>query len=108
MSFNDCPTYKLAKYLSKILTPTTNIATQKLKKKNSYQLKEELKDMQIPDDYDMVSFNVKALFTSIPIDLEILVVEESITEDPLLTTKTSLNIEDIMKLTKFCLETAYF
>ena len=106
MSFNDSPTYKLAKYLSKILTPTTNIATQKLK--NSYQLKEELKDMQIPDDYDMVSFDVKALFTSIPIDLAILAVEEAITVDPLLTTRTSLNIEDIMKLTKFCLETAYF
>ena len=44
-------------------------------------------------------FDVKALFTSIPIDLAILAVEEAITEDPLLTTRTSLNIEDIMKLT---------
>ena len=57
--------------------------------------------MQIPDEYDMDSFDVKALFTSIHIDLAILTLEGAITEDPLLTTRTSLNIEDTMKLTKF-------
>ena len=56
----------------------------------------------------MVSFDVNALFTSIPIDLAILAVEKAITEDPILNTKTYLDIEDIMKLTKFCLETTYF
>ena len=56
----------------------------------------------------MVSFDIKALFNTILIDLAILAVEKAITEDPLLTTRTSLNIEDILKLTKFCLETIYF
>ena len=39
------PTYQISKYLSKISTPLTNLANQKLK--NSYQVLEILSEMSI-------------------------------------------------------------
>ena len=42
------PTYQISKYLSKISTPLTNLANQKLK--NSYQVLEILSEMSIFSD----------------------------------------------------------
>ena len=42
-------------------------AEQKLK--NAHSLKELLSNMTVPEDHELVSFDVKSLFTSIPLDL---------------------------------------
>ena len=57
----------MAQHLSKVLTPITNLADQKLK--NTYEAKEKLSNHSIPDNYELVSFDVQKLFTSIPHDL---------------------------------------
>ena len=67
VSFIGSPTYSISKFLSKILTPFTNMAEQKLK--NAHSLKELLSNMTVPGDHELVSFDVKSLFTSIPLDL---------------------------------------
>ena len=43
------------------------MAEQKLK--NAPSLKELLSSMTVPEDHELVSFAVKSLFTSIPLDL---------------------------------------
>lgn len=103
-AFNDSPTYELAKFLSKLLMPITDTAPQKLK--NSYEIKDELSTFSISADHTMVSFDVKQLFTSIPIDLAIEAVSEALDNNDL--QNTSLNKDSILKLTKLCLQSAIF
>ena len=69
VSFIDSPTYQTAKLLSKILTPISDRAPQKLK--NSYKAKEQLSNVRVPATNVLISFDVKSLFTSIPHDLAI-------------------------------------
>ena len=64
VAFNDSLTYAVAKFLNKILTPFTEESEQKLK--NSAHAKELLEPITDPPDYELVSFDVKSLFTSIP------------------------------------------
>lgn len=76
VSFIDSPTYELAKFLSKLLTPITDKATQKLK--NSYQAKEVLETINVPEDNILVSYDVKSLFTCIPQDFALTCITEAI------------------------------
>lgn len=96
VSFIDSPTYFLAKYLSKLLMPSTDKATQKLK--NSYQLREELDAFKIPDNHLLISYDVKSLFTSIPLSFALESVAELIDEDVDLLNRTSLQKEDLINL----------
>ena len=65
MAAYNTATYKLAKFLVPILSKfTSNDYTVK----NSYELTESLSKCRIPDSYYMCSYDVKSLFTNIPID----------------------------------------
>ena len=61
--------------------------------------------VQIPDDYKLVSFDLKSLFTSIPLQLALQWTKNAIVQstDPL-----PLLTEDIMDLLNFCLTSTYF
>jgi hypothetical protein len=67
VSFIETPTYNTASFISKLLMPLTEKSGVKLK--NSCHAKELLKLQIIPPGHKLVSFDVKSLFTSIPIDL---------------------------------------
>jgi hypothetical protein len=67
VSFINSPSYGIAQYLSKVLMPATNKSVHKLK--NTMDDKAKLEGAVIPSTHTMVSFDVKALFTSIPQDL---------------------------------------
>lgn len=107
VSFIGSPTYQISKYLSKILTPFTNLANQKLK--NSYQIREILSEMSISSDDVLVSYDVKSLFTSIPLDLARESVKLSLENHPqLLSQITSLTCDDILGLLDLCFSGAVF
>ena len=101
VSFCGSPTYQLFKYLTTILQPLTD--------KSRLQSKEDFinatKTVQILDDYKLVSFDVKSLFTSIPLLLALKCTENAILQstDPL-----PLPTEDIMDLLNLCLTSTYF
>ena len=76
--------------------PTTNKAPQKLK--NSTDFINCLKNIKIPHDYSLVSFDVKSLFTSIPLDLAIESISEAIDNDFEIFRRTKLNKSQILKL----------
>ena len=67
VSFCGSPTYQLSKYLTTILQPLTDKSTRKLQSTEDFI--DAIKTTQIPDDYKLVSFDVKSLFTSIPLQL---------------------------------------
>jgi hypothetical protein len=92
--------------LSKLLTPLTNKSNIKLK--NSYKAKEMLKSKVIPNGYSLVSFDVKSLFTSIPIELAIISVKEFLQLHPDIFNETPMNENEIISLVEICLKSSFF
>ena len=90
----------MSKYLTTILQPLTDKSRRKLQSTEDFI--NATKTVQIPDDYKLVSFDVKSLFTSIPLQLALQCNETAILQstDPLL-----LPTEDIMDL---CFKSTYF
>ena len=76
VSFCGSPTYQLSKYLTTILQPLTDKSRRKLQSTEDFI--NATKTLQIPDDYKIVSFNVKSLFTSIPLQLALQCTETAI------------------------------
>ena len=97
------PTYQLSKYLTTILQPLTDKSRRKLQSTENFI--DAIKDVQIPDDYKLVSFDVKSLFTSIPLQLALQCTETAIQQS---TDALPLPTEDIMDLLNLCLTSTYF
>ena len=76
--------------------------------KNSIDFVEKIKDLEVPPGYKMVSFDVSALFTSIPIDLALTSIRSKLVKDPSWRTHTELSLEQVMTLLELCLSNTYF
>ena len=103
VSFCGSPTYQLSKYLTTILQPLTDKSRPKLQSTEDFI--DAMKTTQIPDDYKLVSFDVKSLFTSIPLQLALQCTETAIRQS---TATLPLPTEDIMDLLNLCLASTYF
>ena len=101
--FCGSPTCQLSKCLTTILQPLTDKSRRKLQSTEDFI--NATKTVKIPDDYKLVSFYVKSLFTSIPFQLELQCTEIAIWKftDPL-----PLSTENIMDLLNLCLASTYF
>jgi len=66
------------------------------------------KDVQIQDDEIMVSFDVTAQFTCIPIDLARRTLEAAITTDQYLADNSRLSPTQLLSLVDLCLTSTYF
>ena len=60
-----------------------------------------------PDEYIM-SYDVSALFTSIPIEPAINIIEIHLKKDTDLYNRTKMKIQHIISLLRFCLNNSYF
>ena len=69
---------------------------------------EVFKDVKLKNDEILVSFDVKSLFTSIPIEEAISVCESRLNEDTTLKTRTDLSVQTIIQLLRFCLTSITF
>ena len=103
VSFCGSPMYQLSKYLMAILQPLTDKSRRKLQSTKNFI--DAIKTVQIPDDYKLVSFNVKSLFTSIPLQLALQCAETTIQQS---TVKLPLPTEDIIDLLNLCVTLTYF
>ena len=103
VSFCGSPTYQLSKYLTTILQSLTDKSRRKLQSTENFI--DAIKTVQIPDDYKLVSFDVKSLFTSIPLQLALQCTETAVQQS---TVKLPLPTEDIMDLLNLCLTSTYF
>ena len=86
-----------------MLQPLTDKSRRKLQSTEDFI--NAIKTVQIPDDYKLVSFDLKSLFTSILLQLALQCTETAILQstDPL-----PLLTEDIMDLLNLCLTSTYF
>ena len=106
ISFCDSPTDQVSKFLTKILNPMTNIAEQKLK--NSAHVKNELSNVTLSNDENLISFDVRSLFTQIPPDLALTSLDEALEENDLWKRNTLLDKNEILDLVKICLSSTVF
>ena len=91
VSFCGSPTYQLFKYLTTILQPLTDKFRRKLQ--SSEDFIDSTKTARIPDSYKLVSFDVKSLFTNIPLQFALQCTETAIRQS---TATLPLPTEDIM------------
>lgn len=61
------PSYNLSKYYHKVLSNVTGKKTSHIE--NSIDFINKIKNITIPDNYKLISFDVTSLFTNIPLDL---------------------------------------
>ena len=75
---------------------------------NTQDFIQQIKDIKLQEDLCMVSFDVKALFTSMPIKAAINTIKKLLEEDPELHKRTSLSVKKITRLLEYCLTSTYF
>ena len=76
--------------------------------KNSTDFVETIKDLEVPPGRKMVSYDVTTLFTSIPVDQTIKIVERRLIQDQHLSKRSELCIGQLLQLLTFCLNNTYF
>lgn len=97
------PAYKLSKHLTYILN---NISNNDINIKNSYEFKNFINNTPIVNENQLVSFDVISLFTNIPIDKVIEIIE---TKWEKLKQYTNIPKESFIIMLKFCIsECNYF
>ena len=61
-------TYRLAKHLAKLLLP---LSTSEYTVKSAKDFIDKIRTIKVPKEYHMVSFEVKSLFTNVPLEYTI-------------------------------------
>ena len=92
-----------AKYLSKLLSP---LATSEYTIKNTNKLIKRLKEENIPRNYIMVSFDVKSLFTNVPLKKAIDVILRKVYDEKLI--KTDITKDEMETLLLLCTKEVHF
>ena len=99
-------TYETSKELAKILKP---LAGQKpYHVQSNREFLHQLKDQKLGPDDIIMSYDVKVLFTSVPIQPAIYIIVKLLEKDPALKQRTSMTIRHITSLLEFCLRSTYF
>ena len=105
VSFVSSPTYALSKYLARVLSPL--VGNSKSFVASSSEFVTFSKEVTIPDNYELVSFDVVSLFTNVPIDLALSVVEKRLDEMDV-SDRTPLSKEALVSLLRLCLSSTNF
>ena len=88
VSTTGSPTYRLAKELARILTPLAGNSTHVVR--NSKSFVDRIRNVETLPQDRLVSFDVTSLFTQVPVDEAIRVVEEKLSMDETLQERTSI------------------
>ncbi len=102
-----CFTHEPARFLARILGPTAKQASA-FSVKNSKEFVRRIRVVVVRDGYVMVSFDVTALFTSIPIKKALEYVRIELEADEGLSSRTKLSVDEIMDMLELCLSNTVF
>ena len=99
-------TYGVAKELSHIIKPLVGQSPHHLK--NTQHFIQQLQGKRLEPGEVITSFDVKALFTSVPIQPSIQIVKQRLQQDTTLPQRTCMSIPQIIILLELCLTNTYF
>ena len=99
-------TYGVAKVLAGIICPLVGQSPHHLK--NTQPFVDHIIQVKLEPGEVITSFDVKALFTSVPVDLSTQIVHHKLSQDPTLPQRTNMSIPQIIMLLKFFLKNTYF
>nr|XP_054924765.1 uncharacterized protein LOC129383853 [Dermacentor andersoni] len=106
VDYTRSPLYELSGYLHRILRPLAGLTPTFVK--DSAHFIELISSTCIDDDEVMISFDVKSMFTCVPIEYAVECCRKLLEADSSLPERTPLESHDICRLLKFCLENTYF
>lgn len=106
VSSKNSPSRELCRFLLPILKPLSGHSdTHVINSKHFVGLTE---DMNVTDNDRLVSFDVESLFTNIPVNETLHIIEKRLNSDTELNKRTKLPVNVIMELLKLCTECNYF
>ena len=98
--------YEVAKELARILKPLVGSSPHHIK--NTGDFIDQIKHVTLPGNETITSYDVSALFTSVPIEAAINIIQRRLELDQELHSRTTMKVEHITSLLEFCLKTTYF
>ena len=99
-------TFATSKELSRILKPLAGRSPYHVQ--NIQNIIQQIEGIQLQPDQCMVFFDVKALFTSVPIQPAIYIIKKLLEEDQSLQQRTTMSVNNIICLLEFYLKSTYF
>ena len=99
-------TYGVAKELAKILKPFIGKSPHHITSTQDFV--EQAKHIKLEPGECLSSYDVSALFTSVPIDPALNIIKDLLDKDNTLKERTVMEVGDIILLLKFCLKNTYF
>ena len=97
--------YEVAKELSRTLRPLVGKSPHI---KNTGDFVQQVRGIKLQPTECITSYDVSALFTSVPIESAITIIRNKLELDPELHLRTTMKVEHITSLLVFCLKTTYF
>ena len=98
-------TYGVAKELAKILKPIAGKSPHHITSTQDFV--EQVKQIKLEPRECLSSYDVSALFTSVPIDPALNIIEDLLDKDNTLKERTVMEVRDIILLLEFCLKNTY-
>ena len=99
-------TYGITKELFHIIKPLVGQSPHHLK--NTQHFIQQLQGKKLEPGETITFFDVKALFTSVPVQPSIQIVKQRLQQDNTLLQRTNMSIQQITSLLEFCLSHTYF
>ena len=99
-------TYNSAKLLAVILSPLVGNSEHHVK--NSQHFSDKIRNERVEEDEELRSYDVSALFTSVPVDRALDIIRERLEKDTTLSERTRLTSKHIISLLAVCLRCTYF
>ena len=105
---NSCGTvtYGVAKELAKILKPLVGKSPHHIYRTQDFV--EQVKHITLTPGECLSSYDVPALFTSVPVDPALNIIKDLLEKDHTLKERTALAVSYIILLLEFCLKNTYF
>ena len=95
----------VSRFLSDLLTPYAANASCVLNSTDAVQRLTCIEDVSVGR---LVSFDVVNLFSNVPVDEALEVIENRLSSDDSLTERTNFEVEELISLLRFCLTKCYF
>ena len=99
-------TYGVAKELSKILKPLVDKSSHHITSTQDFV--EQVRQIKLEPGECLSSYDLSALFTSVPIDPALNIIKNLLDKDTTLKERTVMEVGDIILLLEFCLKNTYF